>query len=341
MRIAHIIFSLNIGGAETMLVDIVNEQVKSEQVSLLILNDQYNSTLVSRIDQSVNIVFIGRPEGSRNPWFIAKLNFILFNLSPDVVHCHNHNAIRLVWFKLNTVFTAHTSGIPVNNLSRYNKIFAISKSVKNDLVSRGASGEIVVVYNGIHCGLIQPKENYSVSLFRIIQIGRLDHNIKGQDILLKALHSLVYRHGIKDISVDFIGEGTSYNYLKQLVNDYKIENHVHFLGLKDRDYIYKHLKDYNLLVQPSLIEGFGLTIAEAMAAKVPVLVSDIDGPMELIDNGKYGIYFKSGSFVSCANSIKEIIGNYQSKILKAQLAYGYCINTFGVSSTAEKYLTFN
>ena len=34
------------------------------------------------------------------------------------------------------------------------------------------------------------------------------------------------------------------------------------------------------------------TLAEALAAKVPVLTSDLDGPMEIICNGKYGYFFR-------------------------------------------------
>ena len=55
-----------------------------------------------------------------------------------------------------------------------------------------------------------------------------------------------------------------------LVQEYNLNSYISFLGSKDTHYIEQHLKDYDLLVQPSRIEGFGLTVAEAMAAKVPV-----------------------------------------------------------------------
>ena len=58
-----------------------------------------------------------------------------------------------------------------------------------------------------------------------------------------------------------------------MVVELNLEKHVRFLGNQSREYVYSHLKDYDLFVQPSRFEGFGLTVAEAMAACVPVLVT--------------------------------------------------------------------
>ena len=55
-----------------------------------------------------------------------------------------------------------------------------------------------------------------------------------------------------------------------------------------------HLTDYDLFVQPSRWEGFGLTVAEAMAAGVPVLVSEGQGPAEVTQGSRYGWLFANG-----------------------------------------------
>ena len=64
---------------------------------------------------------------------------------------------------------------------------------------------------------------------------------------------------------------------------------------------------YDLLVQPSRYEGFGLTVVEGMAAGVPVLVSDIEGPMEVIDKGRHGFAFRSEDFHDCGDRMMEIM----------------------------------
>jgi hypothetical protein len=92
MKIVHIIFALQTGGSETMLVDIVNEQVLKVDVNLVIINDSYNKELVQQIDNKVKVYFINRKEGSRNPFSVIKLNALLYYLNADIIHCHNQSS---------------------------------------------------------------------------------------------------------------------------------------------------------------------------------------------------------------------------------------------------------
>ena len=119
-----------------------------------------------------------------------------------------------------------------------------------------------------------------------------------------------------------------------------LENQVNFLGFKDRNYIYKHIKDYDLLLQPSLYEGFGLTVVEAMAAKVPVLVSNIEGPMEVIENGKFGYFFEVGNPKDLSLQIDKIIKNYGENkfILNIEVARKRVIGKFDIKHTAQNYI---
>jgi len=263
MKIVHIIFSLNTGGAETMLVDIINEQVKKEKVAIIIINDSINNANLNKINKDIDIVFIGRKEGSKNPIPIIKLNWFLLKLKPDVIHCHNHKAIQLIINRKNVVLTLHDVRIPTYNFKYYKKLFAISEAVKNDIEKRANICHIVV-YNGIKIDDIKQKWNYEFDTFKIVQVSRLEHEKKGQHILLQALKILIEEKSIKNITVDFIGEGNSLEYLQNIVKKNGLEKHVNFIGLRDREYIYNHLRDYNLLVQPSLFEGFGLTVAEIL-----------------------------------------------------------------------------
>jgi len=341
MNIVHLIYSLNTGGTETMLVDIANEQAKTETVSIIIVNKSINESIADKISKNIKVYRINRKPGSRNPIKIFKVNLLLKKINPDVIHCHNHTLINLIQtpLKAKKFLTVHDIGYPVINFKKYHKLFAISNSVKNDILSNG-NFNVQIVYNGIHTELLKKKENCKLkNTFKIVQVGRLDHEKKGQHILIKALAQLKRNHPEIHFKLDFIGEGASSNYLQKIVQDNGLSKEVFFQGNKSRTYVYENLCKYDLLVQPSIFEGFGLTVAEAMAAKVPVLVSNIHGPMEIINNGKYGAYFETENVHDCTKKIEYIIDNYAEYIKIAEQALEYCQNNFSIISTARNYIT--
>ena len=77
-----------------------------------------------------------------------------------------------------------------------------------------------------------------------------------------------------------------------------------------------------------------------MAAKIPVLVTNIEGPMEIIDNGRYGFSFSSGSIENLEEKIIEIVNFYKEGNIRefVNQAYSYIEMNFSISNTAKEYL---
>lgn len=327
-----------------MLADIVNNQCKSENVALLIVNDEINNKLLSTVSENVKLICLHRKTNSKSLFPFIRLNEEILRFRPDVIHCHNHNLINTLFlscFKKRTILTIHTTNVDTLNFSKYRQCYAISQSVKQDIMTRSKI-TVKVIHNGVYTDLIEKRNSpFSTdpSKVKIVQVSRLLHATKGQHLVLNALKKL-RDQGIGNIEFDLIGEGPSMAYLESLANEYGIIDSVNFLGLKDRAYIYRHLKDYDLLIQPSLYEGFGLTIVEAMAAKVPVLVSDIEGPMEVIKDGKHGIFFKKGDSDDLAQKILLFAGQLgkESQVNKINEASKYANDSFNVAKTSLSYL---
>ena len=340
MKIIHLIYAFPTGGKETMLVDIINEQVKYADISLIIINDIYDKALLTKISNKVSVHIIGRGVGSRNPFSILNVNYILINKKCDVIHCHDHTLVGLIlpFIKCKKVLTLHAMDMGTKYHYRYDKLFAISEAVQQHF--KKFSFDSKVLYNGIKVDDILFKSNNKSTKFWIVQVGRLDHEAKGQHILLNALNVLINRHSIRNIHLDFIGEGLSLHYLMSIVEELNLNDYVSFLGLRNREYIYTHLSDYNLLVQPSLFEGFGLTVVEALAAGIEVLVSDVDGPLEIIEKTGYGNIFKSGNAEDCASKIFEIYSNADDSVSQPRhkLQRLACKYYFDIEITAKNYL---
>ena len=91
------------------------------------------------------------------------------------------------------------------------------------------------------------------------------------------------------------------------------------------------------MVQPSIYEGFGLTVAEGMIAGLPVLVSDVEGPMEIIQNGQYGYCFQVGNAEDMANKLVEMLQNPIKVYEIARIGQVYATSHFDIKELVLKY----
>ena len=135
----------------------------------------------------------------------------------------------------------------------------------------------------------------------------------------------------------FVGDGQDKEMLKQMAHELNLDQEIVFEGLKDQTWVYENLCNFDLFIQPSRYEGFGLTVAEAIAAKVPVLVSNIEGPLEIIDGGRLGLSFENKVATDCANKIVDFIKQGRNEA-QVEAAYQYVCDHYDVSVTARKYL---
>ena len=342
MKICHVLWGLAYGGIETMVSNIANVQAaEGHEVSMLVINDLVDSPMLDMIDPKVNVVFVGRPKSSKNPWHVLKANLLLFKLSPDIVHFH-HPALRRLFIKpiiRSECNTLHSECIPsISGLVRkLNNLCAISQYVHDDILQQ-TGHESTVIENGIVVNRYRHRSDWfdGNRQFRILQLGRVDISVKGQDIFVKAVKEVI-DNGIA-VSCDIIGEGHSLPELKTLIAQLGLNDRVSLLGAKSQEYVREHLADYDLVVHPSRHEGFGLVIVEAMAAKVPTLVSDIESQLELIDHGDCGYSFKNEDVHDMANKIQQIISNYDIKLI--HLAYKRVNSEYHVERTAQEYLSY-
>lgn len=357
MKVVHIIWGLTYGGIETMLVNIANEQVKlGAEVHIVILNDLIDKTLSKNFNEKIHLHCIGRKRHSKNPFFAVKLTRLLKNINPDAIHLHRSEIIQLIFSKnlrRKVSVTIHDipSGemrpvrlrriIPMLNwfvssnvmcIEKIPHVFSISQAVHDALINNYGVNSTVIC-NGICTNkfLQRSLHPYEKDL-RIVQVSRLVHEKKGQDLLIQAVAKL------DSTTVDFIGEGKSLDFLKDLAKNLKIDERVHFLGNREQNYITTHLKDYDLFVQPSRYEGFGLTCAEAMAANVPTLVSAGQGPAEVTCGDVFGWTFDSDNFQDLADKINYIRNHYGEALDKVIKARKHVVDNYDVNITAKKYL---
>lgn len=133
---------------------------------------------------------------------------------------------------------------------------------------------------------------------RIIAVGNLKME-KNYYVLLQAIKKLKHL----PILVDIYGEGHERAVLQQYID----KHHLPVTLKSQSNCINELLPDYHLFVQASKIEGFGISVVEAMAVGLPVLLSDIGTFKEITDN--QAIFFENNNAENLAKKIEELYQN--------------------------------
>jgi 1,4-alpha-glucan branching enzyme len=163
-----------------------------------------------------------------------------------------------------------------------------------------------VIYNGVDVPHIQAlslgyKQHGKQP--RIICVGRMMRE-KGQHTLIRALPAVLrYEPYLK---LELVGSGPEEKRLKALAAQLNVEDHINFTGWIEKKAVIKKIAASDLLVSASTHEGFGLVVAEAMAAGTPALASDIPVFREVIGDESCGGFFKADDPDSLAAEIKKM-----------------------------------
>ena len=342
MRITHLVWAMPRGGLESMLVDIANEQCRHHDVQIIVVNNEFNSDLLSELNAKIAVHLVRRPKGSGNPWYMAKAMYAANTFDPDVVHTHQLSLSAFVrLLKIPKITTVHDTVFePARRISDYVDVCCISSSVRDKVLEQYPNVQTRIIPNGIKFEKIKVRTTHAGPMVRVVQVSRLDHLKKGQDIALHALAQVIRTQREEVMTLDFIGDGPSREYLARLTLELEIQQHVRFLGEKSRDEIYRTLADYDLLIQPSRYEGFGLTIIEAMGAGIPVLVPNLEGPLEIVEGGRYGDTFRCGDADDLAHRITQIIVERHTVRFLERLtaARQMAIARYDIANTAAAYV---
>lgn len=346
MRICHVMTQFWLGGTEMIVTDIINGQVRrGHKVRLFVMDASGDESMLSRLDPSVEVTFIPRNLSTRNQLTRNVIPFGLLNLRlrlwhPDIVHLHAMALPRgVAGMRRRKLMTLHYTLSKVEPLDNIGHIISISGNVQ-EYVKEKCGRDSFVIYNGVSTdGIALRDPRPWRGTFKIVQVGRMDCRMKAQDLTIRALRRLKDA-GVDDISVDFVGVGADLGRLQALACDEGVADRVNWRGALPRAEVMESLCNYDLMVVPSRNEPFGLVVAEGMAAGLPVLVSDIDGPAEIVGSGQYGRVFRSEDVAEYADQILSVKENYAEALEMARRGYDRVASTFSIDAMVDNYLDY-
>jgi len=250
----------------------------------------------------------------------------LATIHSNLEYDYPDGAIRLMYRFSDRMFRKNTS--------RY---ITVSKYLKKELVKSGVKASIITaIYNGVDSGSVNTKvETKNKKITTIGSIGRF-HYTKGYHNLIESFTFL------KDLPVNLViyGDGEEKKSLAELIDRLDLSEKITLPGYT-RD-IAQALNAIDIYVQSSLMEGFGLTVVEAMLAGKPTIVTPVGSLPELIVDGKTGLVTGDTKPESIATAIKVLVENKEmaEKIAKAgqvEANEKYSIEKW-ISETEKVYL---
>ncbi len=352
MKVLHIISSLETGGAQKLVGDllpIMNKfpKIEASVAVFHLTNSHIESSLKLNGVNIINLDCI-----AKSPKAIFKLIHIIKKY--DIIHAHlfpiNYLvAIANIFTRKPIIFTEHSTHNrrrnypilrPIEKLiySAYSKIGCISNATANSLSNwigeKIALHRIEIIENGIDLKIFQeePKQTSEKVFGRfgipLIMVSRFTES-KDHPTVLHALKFI----NRKDVFVVFVGNGERRNEIENLALSLGLKEQVLFLG--NRNDIPTLIKASKIGIQSSNWEGFGLTAIEMMAGGIPVIASDVDGLKQIVEGA--GITFKKGDDKALASAINKLIEfpAFSENIINQEK---HRIERYCISETATKYI---
>ncbi len=205
------------------------------------------------------------------------------------------------------------------------RIIAVSEHTKRDIVDhlRVPDKNVVVIYNGLS-EAFRPADDESAGELRarfgvtgtlIVAAGRADpyKNLLG---LVRAVEHLVGA-GRSDVTCLLIGEPDDrYPEVARYVESHGLARHVRFTGYLEHDNLVRAYQQADLVVHPSLYEGFGFPPLEAMACGTPVVSSDRTSLPEVL--GDAAVLVDPGQPDALANAIVHVLDDEELRAVLRQ-----------------------
>lgn len=161
---------------------------------------------------------------------------------------------------------------------------------------------------GISTDLFKPSEKKHNNTSPIIGIVKYLEPIYDIGLLIDAF-SIVLK--ISDINpvLHIYGGGSQKEHLERQCRKLGIADQVTFFGTIPNKDIPKALSTFDVFVNCSRHESFGVAVVEAMASKIPVVVTDTPGYREIVENGKCGIILKDRNPETMAHAIIRLLSD--------------------------------
>ncbi len=230
--------------------------------------------------------------------------------SCDIIHAHNAfpegvASVKAFGKRKPIIVTVHGSDVTVfamklnlrpdivNALNKVKNIICVSNYLSDKLKEIGVTSRIEIIPNGINTELFSPGNRTGASKLlgldanrpRIIFVGNFV-KVKGVEYLIQAMPAVLKKY--PDCELVLLGarpDSKDFNKYRKHIASTGIENDVRIVTIVPHEKLPLWMQASDLLVLPSINEGFGIVAAEALACGIPVVATKSGGPEDIVKDG--------------------------------------------------------
>lgn len=329
-KILIVTSNLLIGGVTTSLINIANALAQQNYfVQIITASSEVSDGIINQFDKKIKIVIkdekkfplLNKAVYFRNfyesgAWFTRKtpkylykyyvgkekydieIAFYIARPAKIIAGSTNEHSKKILWIRTdlekNTGWSAgfRNGNDAIEGFKIFNKIICVSSQAKQSFIKRtGINENVVVMHNLMNTIRIKSLMNEACELkkekFTIVFVGRITKE-KGILELLEVC-KLLNEEG-NDYNLWVVGDGPLLENVKEYI---EINNLYNVILLGRQLNPYKYIKNADLYVSSSYLEGYPNTIAESVYIETPVVSLRCNGVDDILDNGKYGIIVDS------------------------------------------------
>jgi len=227
------------------------------------------------------------------------LGYLVATSKPYVVTVHDIGPLTNPEFFINNSFWIMQKCLK-QAIKKASAFICVSHATADSLVDYvwkkyafDLSKRVYITHEGISANFLRPPE---LSVFEeggqfdflqepfILAVGKISPR-KNLEVVIKALDKL--QSSIPHYLVTVGGDGWDFHGVKSLVDSLGLSDRVHFLGYVSDEQLHALYSEATLFIYPSLFEGFGLPVLEAMASGCPVVTSNISSLPEVAGDAAF------------------------------------------------------
>jgi glycosyltransferase involved in cell wall biosynthesis len=266
-------------------------------------------------------------------WFNSKFRLIIYHSSLQYENSPDNTLFKHLFYKLNRYLSKRydekhifISEAVSKHISKYLEVkngYVIYNAVPNKNVNTDLSYTDIKKYFNV-----KPK-------YLVVIPGRL-HPTKGHIFFIESLYDYIKKQKAENLGVMFLGGGPLENELKEQLVKYDITKNIKITGIIKNELLLSYLALSDLVVIPSISEGFGNVAIEALMQGSTILASNAGGLPEIINDKKNGFLFDSTN----SNDLKQKFTNlHQDKInLNSADLKSDFLNRFTLESQMEELI---